>query len=192
MPAKLALARPCRPNLMSTPTLPLVAMALRLTARHPAMAPKTPRGGGASKEEVADPAVDAADSADSADAPAVAAPAADDGIATAADGGEPAPQADGDGFTDYGGLSIQGGTPGTDYDLETVTYTHYCRSSTRPAGSNSGRDITVYPQYKAENTISSLVIKKDGTYRLKNTQGVDTAVATSIRVEPRAVGGRSP
>lgn len=141
-------------------------------------------GGGASKEEVADPAVDAADSADSADAPAVAAPAADDGIATAADGGEPAPQADGDGFTDYGGLSIQGGTPGTDYDLETVTYTHYCRSSTRPAGSNSGRDITVYPQYKAENTISSLVIKKDGTYRLKNTQGVDTAVATSIRVEP--------
>ena len=81
-----------------------------------------------------------------ADAPAVAAPAADDGIATAADGGEPAPQADSDGFTDYGGLSIQGGTPGTDYDLETVTYTHYCRSSTRPAGSNSGRDITVYPQ----------------------------------------------
>ncbi len=138
-------------------------------------------GGGASKEEVADPAVDAADSAD---APAVAAPPADDGIVAASEEGEPAPQADGDGFTDYGGLSIQGGTPGTDYDLETVTYTHYCRSSTRPAGSNSGRDITVYPQYKAENTISSLVIKKDGTYRLKNTQGVDTAVATSIRVEP--------
>ena len=141
-------------------------------------------GGGASKAEVADPAADSADSADSADAPAVAAPAADDGIATAADEGEPAPQADGDGFTDYGGLSIQGGTPGTNYDLETVTYTHYCRSSTRPSGSNNGRDITVYPQYKAENTISSLVIKKDGTYRLKNTQGVDTAAATSIRVEP--------
>ena len=141
-------------------------------------------GGGASKAEVADPAADSADSADSADAPAVAAPAADDGIATAADEGEPAPQADGDGFTDYGGLSIQGGTPGTNYDLETVTYTHYCRSSTRPSGSNNGRDITVYPQYKAENTISSLVIKKDGTYRLKNTQGVDTAVSTSIRVEP--------
>lgn len=146
-------------------------------AQCPAMAPKTSRGGGASKTGVADPSA-----ADPSDAPAAAAPAADDGIATVAAEGEPAPQDDGDGFTDYGGLSIQGGTPGTDYDLETVTYTSKIRGYTENSTSVNGRNIPVGNPYSVG--ISSLTIKKDGVYTIKNTNGADAAVSTSIRINP--------
>lgn len=141
------------------------------------MAPKTSRGGGASKTEVADPSA-----ADPSDAPAAAVPAADEGIATAADEGEPAPQADGDGFTDYGGLSIQGGTPGTDYDLETVTYARIGRGNNESAQTQNGRNIVTYGS--ATTTMSSLVIKEDGTYTIKNTNGVASAVGTAIYINP--------
>lgn len=132
---------------------------------------KSVTGGGASNAEVAGTATPSA------------APAAqsDDGIAVAAED-EPEPQADGDGFTDYNGLSIKGGTPGTDYALETVTYTRKIRGLTESSTSDNGRNIPVGAAHNVD--ISSLVIKKDGTYTIKNTAGESTEVGVSIRVNP--------
>lgn len=100
----------------------------------------------------------------------------------ASEEGEPAPQADGDGFTDYGGLSIKGGTPGTDYALETVTYARVGRGNNEGDQIQNGRDIVV--SGSATTTMSSLVIKEDGTYTIKNTNGVATAASTAIYISP--------
>lgn len=94
-----------------------------------------------------------------------------------------APQADANGYTDYSGLSIAGGTPGVDYALENVVSTSASRGQTESDTTyyDNGRNLPVGGSLST--TIPSIVIKKDGTYRIKNTNGVATAVGTSIRVE---------
>ncbi len=104
-------------------------------------------------------------------------------LAAQTDTDTPAPQADADGYTDYSGLSIAGGTPGVDYALENVVSTSVGRGQTESDTTyyDNGRNLPVGGSLST--TIPSIVIKKDGTYRIKNTNGVATAVGTSIRVE---------
>lgn len=86
------------------------------------------------------------------------------------------------GFTDYSGLSIKGGTAGTDYALESVTYSRVVRGNNESAQIQSGRSITTGGTITT--SLSSLVIKKSGTYTIKNTKGTGTAVSTAIYVAP--------
>lgn len=95
----------------------------------------------------------------------------------------PAPQADAQGFVDYGGLSIAGGTAGTDYALESVNYPRIGRGNNEGDQTQNGRDIVLASHNPSED-LSMLVIKHDGSYVIKNTAGSDTAVATGIRVAP--------
>ena len=89
---------------------------------------------------------------------------------------------DAEGYTDYNGLSIKGGTPETDYGYENVTYGCKGRWETESSTSDNGRNIPVSGTFST--TIPSIVIKANGTYHIKNTAGVATAVGTSIKVNP--------
>ncbi|WP_251179269.1 DUF11 domain-containing protein [Adlercreutzia agrestimuris] len=93
------------------------------------------------------------------------------------------PQTDAAGYTDYNGLSIAGGTAGVDYALENVVSTSVGRVETEnyDAYWDNGRNLPCSGSFSV--TIPSIVIKKNGTYRIKNTSGVATAVGTSVRVE---------
>lgn len=84
--------------------------------------------------------------------------------------------------TDYGGLTVSGGTAGTDYALETVAYTRIGRGSNEDLQYQDGRRFPT----GSTNTqnISMLVIKQNGTYTIRNTAGAGTAVSTGIRVAP--------
>lgn len=84
-------------------------------------------------------------------------------------------------FTDYGGLSISGGMPGTDYALETITYARIGRG-TDEKGTQDGRSIA--RSGTPSEALSMLVIKRDGTYVIKNTVSSAQAVPTGIRVAP--------
>ncbi len=84
--------------------------------------------------------------------------------------------------TDYGGLTISGGTAGADYALETVAYTRIGRGSNEDSQYQDGRR---FPTGSANTqNISMLVIKQNGTYTIRNTAGAGTAVSTGIRVAP--------
>ncbi|MEY8562115.1 DUF11 domain-containing protein [Eggerthellaceae bacterium 3-80] len=104
-------------------------------------------------------------------------------LASQAEGEEAQPQADANGYTDYNGLSIAGGTDGIDYALENVTSTSVGRieRESDTAANNDGRTLPCGGSFST--TIPSIVIKKSGTYRIKNTNGTATAVGTSVRVE---------
>lgn len=106
----------------------------------------------------------------------------DEPVAAASEG-LPEPRDIGDGFTDYGGLSIAGGTPGTSYALENVTYSRIGRGSNEtPPQHQDGRQFPVTTT--DTRAIAMLVIKADGAYTVRNTAGSGTAVATGIRVAP--------
>ena len=105
----------------------------------------------------------------------------DEPVAAASEG-LPEPRDIGDGFTDYGGLSIAGGTPGTSYALENVTYSRIGRGSNETPQHQDGRQFPVTTT--DTRAIAMLVIKADGAYTVRTTAGSGTAVATGIRVAP--------
>ena len=140
--------------------------------RHPKM-PKPPWGGGAPSADVAPTVLPAASNAalvaDS-QSDVLAATASEDGVSAQTGS-----------FTDYGGLSISGGMPGTDYALETITYARIGRG-TDEKGTQDGRSIA--RSGTPSEALSMLVIKRDGTYVIKNTVSSAQAVPTGIRVAP--------
>lgn len=135
--------------------------------------PKPPWGGGAPSADVAPTVLPAASNAalvaDS-QSDVLAATASEDGVSAQTGS-----------FTDYGGLSISGGMPGTDYALETITYARIGRG-TDEKGTQDGRSIA--RSGTPSETLSMLVIKRDGTYVIKNTVSSAQAVPTGIRVAP--------
>ncbi len=139
---------------------------------HPKMA-KPPWGGGAPSADVAPVVLPVASSAalvaDS-QSDILAVPASEDGVSSQAGT-----------FTDYDGLSISGGTPGTDYALEKITYARIGRG-TDEKGTQDGRSIA--RSGTPSEALSMLVIKRDGTYVIKNTVSSAQAVPTGIRVAP--------
>lgn len=94
----------------------------------------------------------------------------------------PASAARAGGETDYGGLTVSGGTAGTDYALETVAYTRVGRGNNEGTQYQDGRQFPISGSSTAN--ISMLVIKQSGTYTIRNTAGTATAVSTGIRVAP--------
>ena len=135
--------------------------------------PKPPWGGGAPSADVAPTVLPAASNAalvaDS-QSDVLAATASEDGVSAQTGS-----------FTDYGGLSISGGMPGTDYALETITYARIGRG-TDEKGTQDGRSIA--RSGTPSEALSMLVIKRDGTYVIKNTVSSAQAVPTGIRVAP--------
>ena len=138
---------------------------------HPKMA--KPPWGGAPSADVAPVVLPVASSAalvaDS-QSDILAVPASEDGVSSQAGT-----------FTDYDGLSISGGTPGTDYALEKITYARIGRG-TDEKGTQDGRSIA--RSGTPSEALSMLVIKRDGTYVIKNTVSSAQAVPTGIRVAP--------
>lgn len=134
---------------------------------------ETPMGGGAPSADVAPTVLPAASNAalvaDS-QSDVLAATASEDGVSAQTGS-----------FTDYGGLSISGGMPGTDYALETITYARIGRG-TDEKGTQDGRSIA--RSGTPSEALSMLVIKRDGTYVIKNTVSSAQAVPTGIRVAP--------
>lgn len=134
-------------------------------------------GGTAAVSEAADPAPDPAVEPTTAQAPAAtqAQPAAE-----AREAAVPVTRANGE--TDYGGLTISGGTAGVDYALETVAYTRIGRGNNESLQRQDGR--TFVTSGSDTQDIPMLVIKESGTYTIRNAAGVGTAVSTGIRVAP--------
>lgn len=89
---------------------------------------------------------------------------------------------DAEGYTDYNGLSIKGGTPETDYGYENKAYNRVGRGNDESAKHQNGRLIAV--SGSATLNIPSLVIKQNGTYTIKNTNGGSAAVGVGIYVSP--------
>lgn len=134
-------------------------------------------GGGVSKSDEEQPS-------DSDELEAAAAVALEsDGAELMTEGELVEPYADSEGFTDYSGLSIKGGAPGTDYALETVAYARIGRGSNEGTQYQDGRKFPLGGGTQTAS-ISMLVIKSSGSYVIKNTNGTGSSVGVGIRVSP--------
>lgn len=137
-------------------------------------------GDAAGAEEGTDPASEQASAATQVQ-PAAAQPTAEAAKAPKArEAAAPITRANGE--TDYGGLTISGGTAGVDYALETVAYTRIGRGSNESQQYQDGRQFVI--STNDTQNISMLVIKRDGTYTIRNTAGTGASVSTGIRVAP--------